>query len=144
MSTNLCKDTCDCGFLFNLKDFVDKPVEFRQKSDYAPQMGVKLVCLDCGMVYFGWIRRSHTFWEGVKECFDKDIISYPYISGNSNTKNTNKGKFAKRIGDDIYELGCYQIDLSYYETFNDEGEGIEVEEPHGLIEEDHELTRWYH
>ena len=151
MSSNLGTDQCKCGYKFGIPDFVGKPIEFRQCGDYRPEMGTKLICPKCGIVYFGWIRTGYEFWG--RECrdyFDKPQL--PSHNGIPSRKNCDQGKFAKRYNipiwnerqktSDVIELGFYQIDLSFYETGRDEGKGIDDELPAGLITEDHELTRW--
>lgn len=147
MSSNLNRDKCDCGYQFNLSDFRGKPVEFRQSGDYCPQMGVKLVCPKCDKVYFGWIDRDHSYWgDDTKHQFDKEYINigHGYV-----LENRHVGKFAKRVLnplDDkecVVDLGSYRIDLSYYETHSDEGQGIDTDNPSDLFTKcGHELTWW--
>jgi hypothetical protein len=145
MSRNLTKDNCDCGYVFGIKDFVGQPVEFRKYFDYAPQMGSKLVCPECDTVYFGYIRTGFDYWGDNKERAFEDNYS---INGH-NWDNDQKGKFVKKttsLGghERIESLGYYQIDLSYYESYNDEGVGTdECDTPAFLCTEDDERTRWY-
>ena len=147
MSRNLTQDNCDCGYVFGIHDFVGQPVEFRKYFDYAPQMGTKLTCPECGIVYFGYIRQGHDFWGEEKERAFEDSFN---VGGHS-WDNDNKGKFVKKVtslgGNErierIESLGYYQIDLSYYESYNDEGAGIDTEYPAHLCVEDDEQTRWY-
>jgi hypothetical protein len=106
-------------------------------------MGVKLICPNCGKVYFGWIRSGFDFWNNKKDAFN-DEVCY----GGKSFVNEEKGKFVKKYidskGNECFtDLGYYQIDLSYYETFNDEGEGIDSKTPSYLCTEDDERTRWY-
>lgn len=151
MSRNLCQDNCDCGYVFGIKDFVGQPIEFRKYYDYAPQMGTKLVCPECGKVYFGWVRKEHEYWghtqEDRKRAF-QDELDYRGYGIDKVVKNEYKGKFAKKSinpitnKEYIEDLGYYQIDLSYYESYNDEGEGVDCDKPSYLCTEDDEVTRW--
>lgn len=145
MSRNLCKDEC-CGNKIKLSELVGKPLEFRKYYDYCPQPGVKWTCPVCNRTYFVWIRVGHTNWgEDLKHQFENDHIDF----GNGHVyPNTNKGKFAKRTqnhkGEEvIMELGWYEFDMSFYESFNDEGKGEDVNDPAYLCEEDDERTRRY-
>jgi len=148
MSRNLCQDNCDCGYVFGLKDFIGKPVEFRKYYDYAPKMGTKLICPECGIVYFGYIRDGYDYWGREQSDRKKAFLDeIDYGNGHIHT-NREKGKFVKQstnhLGETYVEsLGFYQIDLSYYESYNDEGEGIETEKPAFICTEDDERTRWY-
>jgi len=148
MSRNLCQDNCDCGYVFGIKDFIGQPIEFRQYGDYAPQMGTKLICPECKKVYFGWIRKAFNYWgesqEDRKRAFND---SNEYIHGYV-FPNEQKGKFVNKITDHkgkeyIERLGYYQIDISYYEAYNDEGVGEDTDDPAYLCTEDNEKTRWY-
>ena len=149
MSRNLCQDNCDCGYIFGIKDFIGKPIEFRKYYDYAPNMGTKLTCPDCGKVYFGWIREGYSYWgddQKSRERAFQDKLDY----GNGRVfPNHQKGKFAKKTTNPITgknhveDLGYYQIDLSYYEAYNDEGVGEDTDDPAYLCTEDDEVTRWY-
>lgn len=154
MSSNLGQSTCLCGHQFTLGSFHGQPIEFRQIGDYAPQMGCKLVCPSCGKVYFGWIRHDYEYWsrDSLQE-FDKDTVQ---IAGRM-VENSMKGKFAKRIavhshmsggiGDNerVVQLGFNQIDLSFYETGRDEGEGVDDPNPSYIFTDDsHPLTDWMH
>lgn len=143
MSRNLCKDSCDCGYVFGLNDFTGKTVEFRKYYDYAPHMGVKLPCPKCDKVYFGYIREGFDYWGDNEKAFVDEFN----VNGQK-IPNKQKGKFVKKQktedGDDlIMSLGYYQIDLSYYESYNDEGEGVDTDNPAYLCTEDDEKTRWY-
>jgi hypothetical protein len=144
MSRNLTQDNCDCGYVFGIHDFVGRPVEFRKYFDYAPQMGTKLTCPMCGIVYFGYIRQGHDYWGENKEVAFTDELD---ICGQI-WENKEKGKFVKRVTDlkgkeRIESLGYYQIDLSYYESYNDEGVGVDTVTPSHLCVSDDEQTRWY-
>jgi len=145
MSRNLCKDQC-CGHRIGLADLAGKPIEFRKYYDYSPHPGVKWLCPICNRAYFVWIRTGHTNWgNDLKEQFDKDLIDY---GGGNIYPNTSKGKFARRIKNHnnepcVEELGWYEFDMSYYESFNDEGEGIDTDDPAYLCTDDDERTRRY-
>lgn len=143
MSRNLCKDQC-CGHRIELSELVGKPLEFRKYYDYRPVPGVKWQCPTCNRVYFIIIRTGHDYWgKNLKEQFDKDEISF----GNGHVhENTNKGKFARRTknfnGEEhIEELGWYEFDMSFYESYNDEGEGKDIDNPAHLCTKDDEKTR---
>ena len=143
MSRNLCKDQC-CGKRINLADLVGQPLEFRKYYEYAPRPGVKWTCSTCHRTYFVWIRTGHTHWgENLKHQFENDNINY----GNGEVHpNRSKGKYARRTknhrGEEyIEELGWYEFDMSFYETFNDEGEGKDTDDPPYLCTEDDERTR---
>ena len=139
MSRNLCKDQC-CGNKIKLADLVGKPLEFRKYYDYRPTPGVKWRCPKCERVFFIHIRSGHTHWGDTKNQFDKDDINYGRLYS---CKNANKNKFAKRTDHGVEELGWYEFDMSYYETYNDEGEGVDTNEPAHLCTEDDERTRRY-
>jgi len=142
MSRNLCTDRC-CGVIVRLEDLAGKPLEFRKYHDYRPVVGTKWTCPKCNKVYFVIIRTRDTVWgEDLKDQFDHDKIAFCH--GRHVHDNHNKGKFAKRYKDgQVHELGSYEFDLSYYESFNDEGEGVESEDPQYLCVEDDEKTRCY-
>ena len=143
MSINLARDNCDCGYVFEIQDFTGQPCEFRQYQNYRPMMGVKLVCPDCGKVYFGWIRSGFNYWHNKKDAF-KDELTY---AGHT-FKNEQKGQFVEKQTnydgkEHIIDLGYYQIDISYYESFSDEGIGKDTDNPPCLCTKDDEKTRWY-
>jgi hypothetical protein len=145
-SRNLCKDQC-CGQRLRLADLVGKPLEFRKYYDYAPRPGVKWTCPICNRTYFVWIRTGHTHWgDGLKHQFEEEYINYGF---GHRHKNTSRGKHAKRTinpitgEESIEELGWYEFDMSFYESFNDEGEGKDTDDPAHLCTEDDERTRRY-
>ncbi len=146
MSSNLCQDNCvKCGHVFTLGSFRGQPIEFRQRGQYVPQMGCKLVC-PCGMVYFGYIRTDHKYWSNPEDAFSEYVCGAHRFG--ISRKNEYFGKFARRYKhadgrETFMDLGYYQIDLSYYESFNDEGEGVDSAKPGYLFaKEDDETTRW--
>ena len=147
MSRNLCKDQC-CGVKIKLADLVGKPLEFRKYYDYAPTPGVKWQCPECKRFFFVQIRTGHDYWGVDQEHrgrFDKDVLDYP--NGQS-FKNDQKGKFAKRTTDHkgqeyVADLGYYQLDMSFYESYNDEGDGTDTDDPAYICKKDDERTRWY-
>lgn len=149
MSRNLCQDNCKCGYVFGIKDFIGKPIEFRKYYDYAPHMGTKLVCPDCGTVYFGWMRQDYEFWGSSQEDRQRAFNDENVYGNGLVFPNHEKGKFVKKTinpfsGEEhIESLGYYQIDLSYYESFNDEGVGEDTDNPAHLCTKDDERTRWY-
>jgi len=148
MSRNLCQDNCDCGYVFGIKDFIGQPIEFRKYYDYAPQMGTKLTCPECKKVYFGWIRKGHDFWGTSQADRCKSVQDELIYPNHEPIKNHQKGKFVKVSenldGKPYFEdLGYYQIDISYYESYNDEGIGKDDDDPAHLCKEDDDRTRWY-
>lgn len=142
MSRNLCTDRC-CGIAVKLSDLAGKPLEFRKYADYRPTVGTKWICPKCNKVYFVIIRTRDEVWgRDLKEQFDNDEVVF--CNGQHRMPNANKGQFAKRDGENnVHELGSYEFDLSYYETFNDEGEGVDTDDPSYMCTEDDELTRCY-
>lgn len=144
MSRNLCRDDCvQCGYTFTLADFRGKPLEFRKYYRYNPTWGVKLVCPDCGKVYFGWIRYDDKFWSKPEDAL-KDRLGY----GGDSWPNENKDKFVIECVDHkgqkcLQDIGYYTIDLSYYESYNDEGDGVDCADPVYIwLEADYPLGRW--
>lgn len=146
MSRNFCKDEC-CGHKLGLADLIGKPLEFRKYYDYAPHAGVKWTCPTCNRVYFVWLEHGHTYWGDLKDQFENETIRF---TGGQEHPNADKGKFAKRMvspvtgGHHIEELGWYGFDMSFYESFNDEGEGKDTDDPAYLCTEDDERTRRYY
>ena len=144
MSRNLCKDQC-CGRKIKLADLMGKPLEFRKYHDYRPMPGVKWQCPVCKRVYFISLHTGHEYWgESLKHQFENDYIEY---YNGYRQPNNDKGKYAKRIQfmgkEQVTELGWYEFDMSFYETYNDEGEGKDTDQPAYLCQEDDERTRKY-
>lgn len=143
MSRNLCRDFCpDCGpeTKIKLSDLVGKPIEFRKYGRYSPTIGTKWICPKCGKVYFCHFRKFDTFWGELAEQFDKPTLNFG-VPGHTREPNHHQGKFAIRIEGVAHETGCYEFDLSYYETYNDEGEGKDTEHPSWLCTKDDPFTR---
>lgn len=134
MSRNRCSDKCDCGYLITLKELVGQPVEFRKYGPYTPQMGTKWICKQCNKVYFVWLRMADGFW-CKPEHSEYDGCLYP---DGRIQENKDKGKYVFRPapGEKLQQTGTYQIDSSYYESYNDEGEGIDTPDPWCLCTED--------
>jgi hypothetical protein len=145
MSRNLCKDKC-CGIRIKLADLVGQPLEFRKYADYHPVPGVKWICPKCKRAYFVHIRTHYRYWgEDNLQNFDQEMLHYP---GQNAMMNQDKGKFAKRVKDldgreRVEELGYYEFDMSFYESYNDEGEGKDVKRPAYWCGKDDERTRRY-
>lgn len=141
MSSNLCQDDCaKCGRVVTLGDLRGLAIEFRQTGKYAPSLGCKFICPDCGTVYFAWVRTDYQFWSDPFDAFEDEKV----LPDGRRFPNTEKGKFAYRMDNGhCFQLGYYQIDLAYYETGRDEGEGIDVPNPSKLFtaDDDHR-TRW--
>jgi len=147
VSRNLCTDTCQCGdHRFTLGEFRDKPVEFRQYGDYSPLMGAKLICPKCERVYFAWVTYRDKFWSDPSDAF-AEYLDYP---NGQRVRNKNQGKFVRRAftaagGEPRWEdTGYYRIDLSYYETYNDEGVGEDTDKPRHLWDQGDDVwhCRW--
>lgn len=147
MSTNLCRDTCDCGYRFCLEDFRGQPVEFRQYGRFVPNMGVKLTCPVCAKVYFGWIRSSTEFWGEPRTALEAQSRFPRRIEQDEDGEYTNlnelRGSFVYTTPSDwtssystprVLETGYYEIDLAYYESYSDEGVGIDTLTPNCLFE----------
>ena len=140
MSTNLSRSQCDCGHQFTLGSFRGQKIEFRKYARFAPRCGCKLVCPECKKVYFGCVNHTHDYWNECIDDFDKREIS---IINNKTIKNRHINKFAVRINGCATSLGANSISLSYYDTYSDEGEGKDTENPYGLFTEDTDpLTDW--
>lgn len=119
MSRNLCTSSCPkCGYQVKLSDMRGKPVEFRRYGPYAPEIGVRFDC-QCGEVYFLMWHHRHEFWSDPSKAFDDELVY-----GRTVIPNTDKGKFVSVTefrGEKRYSnTGFFDLDLSYYESFNDE------------------------
>lgn len=171
MSRNLCSSYCrTCGYQVKISDLRGKPVEFRQYGRYVPVLGVRFDC-SCGQVYFASWRTKHEYWS--RETLDsgawKDrVIRFEVakvLEGSSGSPvfkresfeipNAHPGKYAiestrhdGRI--EAENTGVFSIDLSYYETYNDEPLWDEAEkasirnrerEPWHLLKGDAEETQ---
>ena len=143
MSRNRNRDSC-CNNYIKIEDLIGKPLEFRKYGEYAPHPGVKWSCPTCKRVFFVWIQNNCQFWNDPQD-FDKEFIELP---DGRRFENVHKGKFARWIknhrGEEVAEnLGYYHIDTSYYESFNEEGEGIDTDDPAYLCTTDDDRTRLY-
>lgn len=120
MSRNLCTSSCvDCGHTFRLSDLRGKPVEFRQYGPYAPVLGVKVVC-KCERAYFAAWRYEDTVWDH-PSLRDGSWKSPVYMIGSVTLNNRHAGRFAfEDKSGNVYNTGAWSIDLSYYESYNDE------------------------
>ena len=128
MSRNLCTSSC-CENVVRLEDIRGRPIEFRRYGRYAPTIGTRWDCPTCGTAYFVIWRHSDTFWgkEGIRKGYHKaDIIDYAaeYGRGSDPRPNEYKGRFfieSNFQGEThVEETGTFTLDLSYYESYNDE------------------------
>lgn len=124
MSRNLCSSYCrSCGRLVTLNDLRGKPAEFRKYGPYAPVMGFRYDC-PCGKVYFATFTHKHEFWS--PESLASGGWNSPELTVMGRTfPNKEAGRFvhmARHIdgSETPVNSGCFVIDLSYYESYNDE------------------------
>lgn len=130
MSRNLCTSYCvECGHgPVRLSDLRGKPIEFRRYGDYSPAIGCRWDCPDCGTAYFAIWRDKDEFWS--RESLDNGQWKDPefVLPDGRVFPNHEAGKFAVdrtyTLGGvertEVHNTGCFIIDLSYYETYNDE------------------------
>jgi len=130
MSRNLCSSYCvECGHgPVRLSDLRGKPIEFRQYGPYVPVIGCRWDCPDCGTAYFAIWRTKDEFWsrESLQtgawkdtEFITSDGMVYPIPeAGRFAVERTYTLGGVERT--DVHNTGCFTIDLSYYETYNDE------------------------
>ena len=97
MSRNLATSSC-CDNIVRLSDLRGKPIEFRRYHQYAPNIGTRWDCPTCGTAYFAIWRETEN---------SRSIIVNP---GNAMCSYERASTFT--------------IDLSYYESYNDEHSGI--------------------
>lgn len=126
MSRNLASSVCPkCGYTLRLSDVRGKPVEFRRYGRYAPVIGVRFDC-GCGEVYFVSWREQHSFWS--RESLDNGQWKEPvYEFRGMEFQNLQQGKFAFETPDFrdrsklvAHNTGVFTLDLSHYETYDDE------------------------
>lgn len=127
MSRNLCTSSCpNCGYTLSLSDLRGKPVEFRRYGPYAPEIGCRFDC-SCGEVYFAIWRRKDNYWE--RETLLSGAWKNPTLTlpDGRTIPNPEAGRFAVERPipwdkDSVWpeETGTFTIDLSYYETYDDE------------------------
>lgn len=134
MSRNLGKSSCvECNYgPVRITDLAGKPLEFRRYAKFRPEMGVHWDCPDCGTAYFAYIRMYDKFWAQDQLTTGEWKQDYITLPNGTLEKNKHKGKFAyeartleflRKPGDPAtttMQTGCFVIDLSYYESFNDE------------------------
>lgn len=162
MSRNLCTSYCaECGHgPVRLSDLRGKPIEFRRYARYAPDLGCRWDCPKCSTAYFAIWRVNEEFWsrESLQNGQWKDPVYH--LPDGTTYPNTEAGKFAV---EDTFTFGgvqqtraantgCFTIDLSYYETFNDEpiydDEELKQEirsgqeDPRYLCKDNAEDTQW--
>ena len=137
MSRNLCTSTCpDCPgkYTVTLMDIIGKPLEARRYGPYAPSFGTKWTCPGCRTAYFVIIRQGDKFWASTW-----DAHNAVDFGGNP---NPNRGRFVHKYPDGHEEqTGYFVLDLSYYESFNDE-HGPDPDERRHLLEDDAEDVQW--
>jgi hypothetical protein len=157
MARNLCTSMCPkCEYTLRLSDIRGKPVEFRRYGVYAPVIGVRFDC-QCGEVYFVSWKEQHSFWS--KEALDNGSWKEPEFEFREQRfKNLEQGKFVFEEPDFrnpskmvARNTGVFTLDLSHYETFNDEPmeDGFEKtaiqqgkQKPWHLCTDDAEDTQW--
>lgn len=126
MSRNLCTSSCPhCGYTLRLSDLKDRPIEFRRYGHYAPQLGCRFDC-SCGVAYFAIWRRQDSYWG--REALDSGAWkASEFITPDGRAfPNRNAGRFVierpafSSFPAHVEDTGVFIIDLSYYETYNDE------------------------
>jgi len=162
MSRNLCSSFCvECGHgPVRLSDLRGKPIEFRRYYSSAPELGCRWDCPNCGTAYFAIWRINEEFWsrESLANGQWKDPV-YRLPDGSTHP-NTEAGRFAIENTFSFggvqqttaTNTGCFTIDLSYYETYNDEpiydDEGSKdairsgIEAPRHLCTDNAEDVQW--
>lgn len=134
MSRNLATSKCvKCFHKFTLSDLRGKPIEFRRYGPYPPEMGCRVDC-PCGAVYFAFIRMDYKFWP--KECLD----SGEWKDG-SRDKSVD-GRFARETHYGAENTGCFTIDLSHYDSFNDEEGDGDMDNPAHLCLDNADDAEW--
>ena len=96
MSRNLCSEFCvQCGHgPVTIADLAGRPIEFRGYHKYVPEIGARWDCPDCRTAYFAHYRtRGNCVGCQIAAVYPPD---YP---------------------------GTWEIDLSYWSTYNDEAYG---------------------
>lgn len=147
MSRNLATSTCvDCDNPepVRLTDLIGKPVEFRSLGNSPPEMGARWDCPKCDRAYFA-IWRPAT-WDHSKyvtrENFDI-LQADPAFPLQFDSYETMKRAYGVPLdansGSEFWSAG-FVIDLSYYESFNDEPGN--PDERRGLVESDMEEWQW--
>ena len=118
MSRNLCTSSCPkCNYTVKLSDLRGKPIEFRQYFNSSPVLGCRFDC-ECGEAYFAIWRYDYNFWgEEMIHQSGEEFLTFP---GGTVVKNDNKDRFVRESGGRKFETGHFTIDLSYYESYNDE------------------------
>lgn len=127
MSRNLCTSSCPkCNYTLRLSDIRGKPIELRRYGRYAPQIGTRFDCA-CGEVYFVIWRRSDSYWG--RETLRSGEWKNPQLMDPAGRVHSNPeaGRFAFETpipgpkGEvRTEETGTFTLDLSYYETYDDE------------------------
>lgn len=118
VSRNLGTDRCaECNWgPFGIADIAGRPVEFRGYGKYVPKIGVRVDCPRCGTAYFAAYRTRG-------DCVGCHVAGvYPPD-----------------------EAGTWEIDLSYWATYNDEPDNDDMEgvgEARWLVTEGREEQRF--
>lgn len=102
MSRNLCSDCCvECGEgPVKIADLSGSPIEFRGYGKYVPVIGARWDCPNCKAVYFAaWRTRGQCIGCSIAGVYPPDYA------------------------------GLWEIDLSYYATYNDECWGDDIRNP---------------
>lgn len=133
MSRNLCTSSCPhCGRKVTLADVRGKPIEFRRYGPYVPDIGCRWDC-DCGVAYFVIWRQKDKYWgdellpHAHKEEFPRWVMPAPHHKNSHPGKFYHEYEFPRLAGMGLpkknihrVETGTFTLDLSYYETYNDE------------------------
>lgn len=146
MSRNLCTSKC-CDNIVRLSDLRGKPIEFRQYYQYAPEIGCRWDCPTCKTAYFAIWRHNDSYWGLNSNIIDREEAIQFALTGEFHApngqiiKSENAGKYLiKREwqGKVQYEeTGTFTIDLSFYESYNDEpGNKDEMQSPRHLCTDD--------
>jgi len=93
MSRNLARSSC-CDNVVRLPDIIGRPIEVRRSGPYAPVIGTRWDCPTCTTAYF-------VIWRTNEE--NRRGTVNPQIPGSGQEW-----------------LGTFTLDLSYYESYNDE------------------------
>ena len=130
MSRNLGTSYCiECGYgPLKLDDLRGKPIEFRRYFSYVPALGCRWDCPRCNTAYFAIWSVTEEFWsrESLNNGQWKDPVYH--LPDGSTYPNSTAGRFAVENTSSfggvtqttVHNTGCFTIDLSYYETYNDE------------------------
>lgn len=149
MSRNLATSTCvDCDNTtpVRLTDLIGEPIEFRALGNSPPEMGTKWNCPQCDRAYFVIWRPAQ--WDHNKTVTEEnwdEIQQDPHMSqlmGQFDSYEDFKKHYGVPMnansGAEYWSAG-FVLDLSYYESYNDEP-GSDPDERRGLVTGD--MTTW--